>query len=105
MIGLKIQLLPCQVHLTSTAECGLKDGYIIFMVYGTRLYGEYQTTGHLFQTPNNQQQQIIVEETVLEDATVPEQVAQEIIIDGRTITHISAGPFDGYLQGPLHVPF
>ena len=74
------------------------------MVCGTHLCGEYQTTGHLFQTPNNQQE-IIVEETVLEDATVPEQVAQEIIIDGRTITHISAGPFDGYLQGSLHMKF
>ena len=42
---------------------------------------------------------------MLEDAAVPEQVAQEIIIDGRTITHISAGPFDGYLQGPLHMHF
>ena len=100
-------MLHYQVNLTLIAEGGLKDGYVIFLVHGTRLCEEYLKPGygHLFQTPNNQQQQTIVEETVLEDATVPEQVAQEIIIDGRTITHISAGPFDGYLQGPLHMHF
>ena len=33
-----------------------------------------------------------------EDATVPEQVAQEIIINKGNITHIAAGPYSGFLQ-------
>ena len=36
-----------------------------------------------------------------EDATVPEQVAQEIIIKNGNITHIAAGPYNGFLQGSL----
>ena len=43
----------------------------------------------------------IFEETVVEDALVHEQVAQEIIIRGHNITHIVAGPYNGYLEGPL----
>ena len=37
----------------------------------------------------------------MEDAIVHEQVAQEIIISGRNITHIAAGPYNGYLEGLL----
>ena len=66
----------------------------------------------LFQTQKNVQQSFItsnhrtqetniLEETVVKDAMVLEQVAQEIIISGRNITHIVAGPYDGYLEGPL----
>ena len=61
-----------------------------------------------FQIHNKKQQDVnhmqlttILEETVMEDASVPEHVAQEIIINGRNITFISAGPYIGYLQGPL----
>ena len=51
---------------------------------------------------NNQRQPTaVIEEIIVEDATVPQQVAQEIIIKGGNITHISAGPYNGYLQGPL----
>ena len=63
-----------------------------------------------FQVQNNIQQEVInnqiqknsiLEETIVKDATVPEQVAQEIIINGRTITRISAGAYKGYLQESL----
>ena len=37
--------------------------------------------------------------SIVEDTTVPEQVAQEIVIKGGNITHIAAGPYDGLLQG------
>ena len=47
----------------------------------------------------------ILEETVMEDASVPEHVAQEIIINGRNITFISAGPYIGYLQGQLNTNY
>ena len=47
----------------------------------------------------------ILEETVMEDASVPEHVAQEIIINGRNITFISAGPYIGYLQGQLYTDY
>ena len=55
-----------------------------------------------FITSNQRKQQTnILEETYAEGAMVQEQVAQEIIIRGRKITHIAAGPYDGYLEGPL----
>ena len=41
----------------------------------------------------------IIEETIIEDATVPEIIGQEIIIKDGTITHIGAGPYNGFLQG------
>ena len=47
----------------------------------------------------------ILEETVMEDASVPEHVAHEIIINGRNITFISAGPYIGYLQGQLYTDY
>ena len=57
---------------------------------------------HSFVTSNHRTQETnILEETVVKDAMVLEQVAQEIIISGRNITHIVAGPYDGYLEGPL----
>ena len=37
--------------------------------------------------------------SILEDTAVPEQVAQEIVIKGRNITHIAAGPYAGLLKG------
>ena len=43
-------------------------------------------------------QTTILEETIVEDAIVPQHVAQEIIINGGNITYISAGPYNGYLQ-------
>ena len=66
----------------------------------------------MFQTQKNVQQSFItsnhrtqetniLEETIVKDAMVLEQVAQGIIISGRNITHIVAGPYNGYLEGPL----
>ena len=43
----------------------------------------------------------VIEEIIVEDVTVPERVAQEIIIKGGNINYITAGPYNGYLQGPL----
>ena len=63
-----------------------------------------------FQVNDNIQQEVvnnqiqktsILEETIVKDATVPEQVAQEIIINNRKITRISAGADKGYLQESL----
>ena len=66
---------------------------------------------HLFQVPKHQLQQmignnnkkgqasVVVEETVKEDARFPEQVAKEIIIRDGTLTHISAGQYNGFIQG------
>ena len=45
----------------------------------------------------------IVEETVIEDLSVPEIIAQEIIIKDGTITHIGAGPYNGFIQSPTAV--
>ena len=49
---------------------------------------------------NQRQPSVVVEETVVEDATFPEQVAQEITIKDDTATHIGAGPYNGFIQGP-----
>ena len=55
-----------------------------------------------FQVHDNQiQKTTILEETIVKDATVPEQVAQEIIINNRKVTRISAGAYKGYLQESL----
>ena len=66
---------------------------------------------YLFQVLNNQLQQVInntsnqrqpsvvIEETIIEDSTFPEQVAQELIIKDDTVTHIGAGPYNGFMQG------
>ena len=63
-----------------------------------------------FQVHDNIQQEVnkdkiqktsILEETIVKDATVPELVAQEIIINNRKITRISAGAYKGYLQESL----
>ena len=66
---------------------------------------------NLFQVLNNQLQQVlnknnnqrqpsvVIEETIMEDATFPEQVAQEITIKDGTVTHIGAGPYNGFVQG------
>ena len=62
-----------------------------------------------FQVKNKVQQEVInnkipihiLEETIVEDEIVPEQVAQEIIFNGRQITRISAGAYKGYLQESL----
>ena len=68
-----------------------------------KLFFQTQKNVHQsFITSNQRKQQTnILEETYAEDAMVQEQVAQEIIIRGRKITHIAAGPYDGYLEGPL----
>ena len=63
-----------------------------------------------FQVHDNIQQEVInnqiqntsiLEETIVKAATVPEQVAQEIIINNGKIIRISAGAYKGYLQESL----
>ena len=44
----------------------------------------------------------VVEEVIIEDASVPEIIAQEIIIKDGTITHIGAAPLNGFFQ-PDHI--
>ena len=67
-----------------------------------------------FQVHDNIQQEVInnqiqntpiLEETIVKDATVPEQVAQEIIINNGKITRISAGAYKGYLQESLLINY
>jgi len=45
----------------------------------------------------------IVEETVIEDLSVPEIIAQEVIIKDGSITTIGAGPYNGFVQSPTPV--
>merc|ERR1719410_2788689 len=45
----------------------------------------------------------IVEETVIEDLSVPEIIAQEVIIKDGSITTIGAGPYNGFIQSPTAV--
>ena len=45
------------------------------------------------------QPKVVVEETVTEDATFPEQVGQAITIKDGTVAHIGAGPYNGFIQG------
>ena len=64
----------------------------------------YQVPKHQLQQmmgKNNKKDQasVVVEETVKEDARFPEQVAKEIIIRDGTLTHISAGQYNGFIQG------
>ena len=48
---------------------------------------------------NNQQPSVFLEETVIEDARFPEQAAQELIIKDGTVTTISGGQYNGFIQG------
>ena len=85
----------------------LMDGILHEHINRESIFGKIH-----FQIQNNKQPKIrdindqtlqttILEQTYVEDAIVPEQVAQEIIFNGRNITRISAGPYSGYLQVPL----
>ena len=48
---------------------------------------------------NNQRQASVkIEETVVEDARFPEQGAKEIIIKDGTVTQISGGQYNGFIQ-------
>ena len=48
---------------------------------------------------NNQHQASVkIEETVVEDARFPEQGAKEIIIKDNTVTQISGGHYNGFIQ-------
>ena len=42
---------------------------------------------------------VIIEETVTEDATFPQQAVQELIIKDGTVTHIGGGQYNGFIQG------
>ena len=107
LIGLSSQLLYHQKHLTYTTESGLTDRYPLYFKI---LPWQTPYLRMFFQVQNNIQQEVInnqiqknsiLEETIVKDATVPEQVAQEIIINNRKITRISAGAYKGYLQESL----
>ena len=63
---------------------------------------------HLFQIMNNpllignknqHQPSVIVEETVIEDATFQQQAVREMIIKDGTVTHIGGGQYNGFIQG------
>ena len=41
----------------------------------------------------------MVQETIIEDSTFPEQAVHEIIIKDGTVTHIGGGHYNGYIQG------
>lgn len=59
----------------------------------------WQLPIQISQNTNSQRPpKLVIEETVLEDATFPELVGQEIVIKGDTVTHIGGGPYDGFLQ-------
>ena len=52
---------------------------------------------------NNQRQASVkIEETVVEDARIPEHGAKEIIIKDGTVTQISGGQYNGFIQ-VLHI--
>ena len=112
--GLTIQL---HSHCTSQTLGWQNNPSLMFRIIFEKLS---------FQIQNTQQQQVInstnqrqptagiggtivedinpvsvIEEIIVEDVTVPERVAQEIIIKGGNINYITAGPYNGYLQGPL----
>ena len=48
---------------------------------------------------NNQHQASVkIEESVTEDARFPEKVAKELIIKDDTVTRISGGQYNGFIQ-------
>ena len=48
---------------------------------------------------NIRQPSLVVQETITEDSTFPEQAVHEIIIKDGTVTHIGGGQYNGYIQG------
>ena len=63
----------------------------------------------LCQVLNNRQQEILsrnnedqtyvkIEESVIEDARFPEKVAKELVIKDGTVTQISGGQYNGFIQ-------
>ena len=53
----------------------------------------------LIGNKNKHQPSVIVEETVIEDATFQQQAVQEMIIKDGTVTHIGGGQYNGFIQG------
>ena len=47
---------------------------------------------------------LLTGETSFENVTVPEQIAQEFFFDDGDITHMSARPYNGIIQGSLKNP-
>ena len=60
---------------------------------------EFQILHNPINNKNQQQPSLVVEETVIEDATFPEQAVQELIIKDGTVTHIGGGQYNGFIQG------
>ena len=53
----------------------------------------------LIGNKNQHQSSVIIEESVEEDATFPQQAFQEVIIKDGTVTHIGGGQYNGFIQG------
>ena len=53
----------------------------------------------LIGNKNKHQPSVIVEETVIEDATFQQQAVREMIIKDGTVTHIGGGQYNGFIQG------
>ena len=53
----------------------------------------------LIGNKNQNQPSAILEETVIEDTTFPQQAVQEMIIKDGTVTHISGGQYNGFIEG------
>ena len=53
----------------------------------------------LIGNKNKNQPSVIVEETVIEDATFQQQAVQEMIIKDGTVTHIGGGQYNGFIEG------
>ena len=53
----------------------------------------------LIGNKHQHQSSVVIEETVVEDATFPQQAFQEVIIKDGTVTHIGGGQYNGFIQG------
>ena len=57
----------------------------------------------LLNIDEQKQKFTLFDNVIVEDSDVQETVAQEIIIEGHNITHITAGPYTGFQKGPLQI--
>ena len=60
---------------------------------------EFQILHNPISNKIQRQPSFVTEETVIEDATFPQQVVQEMIIKDGTVTHIGGGQYNGFIQG------
>ena len=71
------------------------------MLVGIFFINQFQILNNplLIGNKNQHQSSVIIEETVEEDATFPQQAFQEVIIKDGTVTHIGGGQYNGFIQG------